>query len=481
MSSIQEKILQFLYSKKVILFLLSLLVATFPFGAYLFSVSIGFMSIYPYLLLLLILAVLGLYRKSFLSVKSEKFYVFFLLFLVLYAVSYLPFVESVYDAKVDIRNVFLMLVTAFVFIWTKDYLGFQVWKRQLLGLLKIIYVMIVSFSILELKTGIHIRGYFTDKIADLHMIGNIYTPVFLYDNPNNLTVYVFLIGLMILILDGFTSKNYLLTIVIISTDFFIARLCKSRFGELAAGVWLLWVFINLIRDKLKERRTLKRITKFYLLWTIVVFSLGIMTFALSPKYYSPIWTSSSDAIIERTKMEEDLPDSLIAMSKAIDLNSTLLLEEKDVVDSVRPLVDRNYASGKIRMSLYFNGLEYVKDSYGLGIGPGQFRYKHSVGDKKYYTKTNIGPHFWLIELLSQFGIIPFLLYVLGVLYFVFFVLKKVKTSFYLKSLLLFSFPIFFILSVLPSGFLIFDVNWVFSVVLIICVNSAASKNGKLEA
>lgn len=72
-------------------------------------------------------------------------------------------------------------------------------------------------------------------------------------------------------------------------------------------------------------------------------------------------------------------------------------------------------SGKIRVNLALNGLYFLRDSGGLGVGAGNFnRY---MEQEPYFSTSSTShpkpvlfPHNWWIELLSEYGILVFILY-----------------------------------------------------------------------
>src|SRR5688572_27462621 len=88
--------------------LLTLLILTFPFGSAYLSFSIGFMTIYPNLIVMTLLFFSGLLRKDKPTSLIEKYYLGFLFLFFAVSLFHLPFVDDKGYALVDIRSVVLM-------------------------------------------------------------------------------------------------------------------------------------------------------------------------------------------------------------------------------------------------------------------------------------------------------------------------------------------------------------------------------------
>ena len=73
-------------SNYIIEILFTSLIISVPFGSHIFAVSIGFMTIYPFLILVGILTILGFFHIRLISSKIEIFFLLFLLFWLLYAI-----------------------------------------------------------------------------------------------------------------------------------------------------------------------------------------------------------------------------------------------------------------------------------------------------------------------------------------------------------------------------------------------------------
>ncbi len=99
--------------------------------------------------------------------------------------------------------------------------------------------------------------------------------------------------------------------------------------------------------------------------------------------------------------------------------SIILLLLPPVQKVLKGLFTFDFVSGNnsesVRIALIKNGLSFVGDTYGFGIGAGQVQYwlehKASYGINGIYDMHN-----WWIEILSEYGIAIFLLYILSYVY-----------------------------------------------------------------
>lgn len=137
------------------------------------------------------------------------------------------------------------------------------------------------------------------------------------------------------------------------------------------------------------------------------------------------------------------------------------LKDHKSMDSIQ------YNSTQIRISLIKNGIDFLKRSHYIGVGPGQFRYLELIDDKPYFTSTVVGAHFWLIELISQYGVLIFVVYASFLFWILYIAIFKRKSIGSMSFKLILALILFWGVSIMPSGFLILDMNWIFVAALII--------------
>ena len=471
-----NKILKYIHKKEFI-GLFTLLLSSFVFGSNLLSLSLGFLTIYPHLILTFILSVIGIFHIKNIKTPLEKYFLSFLLIWLLYSLFQLIGIEGKSDAKIDIRSITLMLLNSWILIWVKNFLGFNTWKKTISNVFFIVFSLLLFFSLFEIATGIHFTGAFTQKIIDNDYRQLIYTPIFLFDNPNTLSTYIFLVIAVLLMTTKEIKTKYFLIATFILTMIFIANITLSRIGVALTKFMFFWLlilyiptFYNYIKSKGNKR------FKISLVYVVIVMTLIYTT---KDKYYGPIWIAQQNKTSDQTLKNIAKQFSINLLKHNNDSNAELAeLQaqfEKDnkyayTFDFMHYLnqdsVDSLYNSKKVRIALLLNGLEIIKENKFKGIGPGQYRYKGRNNDKKYYTKTIISPHFWLMEIISQYGIVIFSMYIFLFLWIVFLLMKNFKKDYFFSGLIFSGIIVFIGSSAVPSSFLILDINWMYMAILV---------------
>lgn len=452
--------------------LFTALLLSFPFGSFIFSFSVGFMTVYPYLIIVVFLTLMGFKKIYFPKARIEKVYLIFVSIFLLYAILLLVRVDSVSYAIVDLRNIMLMLLTTYAFLFTKHVLGFEQWKKVLLQCLTILLILISTFALCEIFLGWHIASSFTEKISLRGIDDDILNiPVFLWENPNNFLTYVLLIVTMIALMIYDSQNRHYLIFILSSLALLFVIQADSFIGN---SIWVLVNFLALVYYLLRNW-----FNKFnqYLAIGIGLNICLIYVFA-TQNLYTEIPRSS---LISATGIEHTFPqtgvgehlNNSIAQIKANSENiEEIALQEK--------MQFRNTTSE--RAALIRNGIEFLIESKFLGVGPGQYRYKHDQNEIKYFAFGNNGPHAYIIELFSQYGVViggSFLLFLCYLLWIVF-KLRKYQTYVFVSAFS--ALIIYGACSILPSAFLILDINWIFLVVLVIFIQQMLylSNQKKLE-
>ncbi len=458
-----NKIIGFANRQKVNEILFVLLIISFPFGSYLPSVSIGFMTVYPYLICLGALTFFSLVRKFFPQQKLEKYYLLFVVFFFLVAICFLPFVKGKSDAVIDIRSIALMLATSYVFLSTKSLLGFDRWKSILVFCFKVVFFLIVAFCLFELLSGIHFSGKYTEHVIARGLADQFaYTPVFLWDNPNNLMAYLILIGVAIILLDSANRQRETFSLLILFICFFFSYLVKARLGMFICILLILGYISLLVSMKYKQYILSNRSRLLVVLTSVLCLAY---VYVFTDKFFGI--PDENLLVLKTVPAFPELADEDRVTEVKIWYASENNQEQKDTS------TQRN--SNTEREALIKNGLDFIRDSKLMGIGPGQFRFLHDEGNVKHYAFGNNGPHFWLIELFSQFGILIFLPYVLLFCWMIWVAIRYLRNDPYTAVLLVGAIMALILSSILPSAFLILDINWIFTVVLIITANELSVK------
>lgn len=459
-----EKLKLISANRKVSEILFTLLILSFPFGSFFLSFSVGFMTVYPFLVLLVILSFLSFFMPKEKLNGIVKFYLVFGLLFFLYAIAFLPFVDGKSYAITDIRSIALMLMTTWVFSSLRAFLGFDKWREILLFSLKLIFILVAGFAIFEMVSGWHLAGEFTDKLSYRGIEDNmVFIPVFLWDNPNNFMVYVILISASIILLEPENNKKNYLVAGLLSLDLVFSIITEARIAILAVLIMIvIYAIKKALTISIKEN---KRLVLY------VFFVIGALGLALGS---NDIYKGIPKSRIH--KIQRGLPLYPIA-SGADHVQTHLSKPGKPLLvilddQGMDPQLTRN--SKDERMALIKNGIAFVKESYFLGVGPGQYRYRHDQNQMKHFTWGNNGAHLWCIELISQYGIFIFAMY-LAILLWVFVAVIKYfrKQSESAVGVLIGLVALVFV-SALPSAFLILDIGWIFTAILILVVAELGS-------
>ena len=460
-----EKIKSFANDEKWMEILFTLMILSFPFGSFFLSFSVGFMTIYPYLILVCLLTFLGFFRASKIEKGIEKYFLFFLLFFFVYALAFVPFIDGKNDAIIDLRSIALMLLTTYVFISTQKILGFEKWKSTVLFSFKSIFFMLIIFAVFEMISEFHFAGTFTNHLIDrgLHDIINS-SPVFLWDNPNTFNAYLFSIGFVIILLEPSGKvKNYLKWFIL-AVCFFFSFIIQSRIGIALSlfiiAMTIVYELIIYFKNR-PERRAV-----YYLIF--VMFALAFV-FVTNEKFYK----IPEDKVKVYTNYVLKNPPPVIESADPVVSNPVVLDTENNVAISA-PY--RN--SNSERKALFLNGVDFIFDSKFLGVGPGQYRYLHDIGKINHFAYGNNGAHFWFLELLSQYGIFVFSGYLFLFAWIKLIALKSRKLNSELTWNIFISLICFVGVSIMPSGFLVRDINWMFVAILVIVATNFSSKKSE---
>ena len=131
--------------------------------------------------------------------------------------------------------------------------------------------------------------------------------------------------------------------------------------------------------------------------------------------------------------------------------------------------EKKLPSNIIRKNLILNGYDFFKESKGLGVGAGNYMKYIQLGKGEYETDGVDSPHNWLIEIISQYGIIIVILFIFLIFYIfkvIYFSIKKIGFSqkHLLILMLLFC---YMVMSNSNSIFMPLPINWlIFSFILL---------------
>ena len=285
-------------------------------------------------------------------------------------------------------------------------------------------------GIIEAKTAIHL-----DAEWNGFPIRN--TPLTTFDNPNNYAVFlVFTLPLLLMFKNHITAATF--KVFFLLGLLWLILLTQSRLGIFSFFLLLGIGFFSLRQiDHVYFKKKIQHYSKFYL--PIIAFTLILIFFSnfqfvenIYAYYFHPSTTISSDGV---------------------------------------------------RVKLVLAGLEMFVNSYGMGVGGGNYPYY--INHHLITTNTHgyCNPHNWVIEVLSQYGLVIFILLAVFGFYLIQQYLKLMKqfknegvNKFTVCGILLGI--AYLIMSIDPSSFMRMPMNWIaLSIIVIItdCLHTNATE------
>ena len=415
-----------------------------PIGNKIMSFSIGFMTVYPNLILSILLFPIAI-RSVWKWGTLLKTFLFILVGVVLFSIFWGVFNESNESWMIDFRIVLLNFIFTTIFFGIFTLLGKEVFLRILQKGIVFFLGILLGSGIFEYYTGIHLSGSFTDALAKIGVATKIaYSPLYVYGNANTYLVYLSLISFLLLgILKLRSVKvNNWFFISLFLLIFMFSEAADSKISLIVILLSLAFFLFSILKKVIFQNKN------------IIIFSLiGIafisIVFINSPLYmghkYS-LQVAKSTTIVNEYGVEEELEEG--------DVNDDGLIYDENYGRFLKKL-----SSTTVRKNLIYNGFDIIKSHPILGIGPGQFRVLHKDGRVKHNTESVVNPHNYIIELIAQYGVFGWLYFsFLGVLFFIQIkICAKTKENYWILSLI----PVFLFYSLSPSSFLVLDINWIF--------------------
>lgn len=458
MLSLYHKILN---NKSLITFLLAGYVLTFPFGSDIFPISLGFFTLYPNLIFILLIFGIGILNLRIISNKIEIYSLIFFGVWVLYAFTGIFLVEGKDDAIIDFRSVLLFAFTIYNLVWLKSYFGIEEFIKNLNPLIFSVYLFLIVIGLVEFFSGYHFEGNYSQYILE-RPEQNIKASFFLFDNVNNFITYVIGLGIVLMTFN-IKENNLFITTTVLSSSLAYSYLLDAKIGIIACSIVGMILIIKLLSKKYYFNiRTPNRGLYYLILIILLIFSIlhkPIVNNCNKRISFNGINANSDTLVIEKKKfstnksIEDKIPDGLVLI--------------KDTANYYAHTLKYHYGSLNFRKAIFFNAWELFKEKPLLGIGSGQFRYSQKIGKQKYYSGTIQNPHFWLMEILVQYGIIILIGYTIIFILSLF--NKHLSGTLRVNALLILS--TFLFTSIMPSAFLILDINWLFTGVFITIINS----------
>lgn len=465
----KEKLLSsYFMSERFFTLIFSIWFLLFPFDAFVLPVSIGFMTVYPQLILTVLLFCHLLWRSSITRLIFYQKYALIAYFLLMvYGLGYIPFVDDFRAGLMDVRSMILQFFHVGIIIFTFNLLGRKLFENLIFRLAVLIFIFFSVVAWAEYFTGIHLAGNHTNKLLN-YPVGNItYAPVFIYDNPNTFLVYLFASAFMVFLVKPSFLKSLKWSFGILFTLLFFSLIADSRIGKyLSIGLILYSLLGYFILNK-------SVIKGFYFRSMAFLFSALILVIFTHQLFLGPLWKKNDAYLLKSivaVQIQNNKPVILNPDSLAKEFGKEALLNAyKDYTSN------GSKSSNEIRMNLILNGIYLIKNHPFNGSGPGQYSHFTDTHQLPFYTGTVNTPHEMLTELFSQYGI-PISVFVL--LSFFFAMRRSWQISVkqrwkFVQWLIIAAFTI--LMGSMPSAWFVLNIGWILTGLLIISVESTATE------
>ena len=432
----------------------------FPFDAFVLPISVGFMTIYPFLILTVLLfsASFFLPKQTNLPTNLKLALVFFTL-IALAGIVHYSFVQGKSEAKFEIRSLILQVLTVSMLFQTFRFAGSELFFKKVYQLSILLFVGLCLIGWFEFYSGIHIQGFHTEKLIQLP-VGNItFAPVFIYDNNNTFLCYLFSLALIILLSRVGKRHSFPQVTSIIFQLLFFSIVADSRFGKIISVVFFIFYIASFINiDFIKSNSKLIKLSAFFLFCVIGVFAFNSI-------FLGPLWKNGRDYKLNSIQVISEnngkpvfsSPDSLI---KVIGKEKVLKAYEKYEMHG-------KLSSIFIRKNLLLNGIFLTKEHPLFGVGPGQYSWYTIKNNVPYVTGTITSPHEGLTELVSQYGIpLTLLFFFVLVLTFLRF-FKGRKFDLFKTAKWILCLAVFWIVAAMPSAWLVLNCGWILIAIILL--------------
>ncbi|MEN9997029.1 MAG: O-Antigen ligase, partial [Bacteroidota bacterium] len=268
-------------------------------------------------------------------------------------------------------------------------------------------------------------------------------------------------------------SNSLLGILVLVVLFVFAQNADSKFARIAIGFLFILELVQLLA-KYRKNGTLQNNWPY-----IVTAGLYILLVASNSLFYGPKYANSKQYRLNAIEVI-DIKGSQFELTKVKDTltqqEQLALMDYLDSLNTRSPEVAVN-----LRKNLILNGIEMMKESPILGIGPGEYHNRLVQGKHKHFIHNHVSPHNFPIEIISQYGIVGWM-YLLIVLGLFLMIVKSLKEHLRNNPWIIALFVVLPIFWMMPSAYLYLDIHWMFLpiVVLFLDINSFNKANHVIE-
>lgn len=353
--------------------LIFLIPVTAAIGPYLFPLKLSIITLYGFRIIILLVAILSpifLIRiEWFKSIVSRLFITLGSLWISWGTLSIL-WAPDWHRAILDVLNVIFGYAVVFSLLNLRSYTsrGLLVLSKGWVGAFMVTMVV----AIWEIISGRHLPSSFTEQTPYYAQLGVVAST---FGNPNNYGAFLVLAFPFMLLLYSWETRFYfcILYFVFLILWPFLIMLSASRLALIGFGVEVLTFGIL-------YSLSFRRIPSLLVVYMFFLALAG--TYFLNPEFR--------------------LYEKILNIYSEIDTEGSIV----------------------VRANLALNALWMIYETSGRGVGAGGFEIIHEQGDVPYWTDGIVNPHNFWLEILSEYGIFVFLLFV--TCYFVMFYLSFKK-------------------------------------------------------
>jgi hypothetical protein len=422
------------------------------------GVSLGPLTIYPNLILTLILAPLGILSFKKWN-KLEVSIIGFLFIWLLFAIFQGQQSDFLKEEIFDIRSLMMQFLAAVVLIGTYHSLGKQQFlKFTIIGFRCFLFILFCA-GIIEFLTGIHFAGTKTQELLELPVGNNFYAPMFIYDNQNDYLTYLIFTFLMLNLFDEKLRNNNYLQLLLSVIIFVFANYADSSFAKILSFGMIVLQLGMLVFQQIQKKKILD------FLPYVIAFVLLAITVFTNTLFFGPKYENSANYRLNGIQLVNQENGKIAVISAKEKLSKSEQNQVIAYLDSVNTKSPEGATN--LRKNLILNGIDFIKSAPVFGIGPGGFALKIKRNEHKHFIHTHTSPHNFPIEIISEFGVFGWTYFVLILIVLVAIIKNhKIISGAHKIALLQLLIALPF-LWMMPSAYLYLSIHWLFLPLLLI--------------
>lgn len=441
-------------SKKIIGILFLAWLLTLPFGSKLFSLSLGFMTLYPNLLIGIALIFMTVRCIARWNLAMYVVGAFLLLWFV-YAGVYIAVNGKTEMGVFHVRILGMQLLVAVLLFNMYLALGWSRFLELLKQGLRIYLHLLLVVGMFEAFSGMHIAGTQTEKFTDLEVSNLFYAPMFLYDNQNEFICYLLFLLALVMVIDKRIRFSDYAVLFYGTAVLFFSYVADARLGVIASFLILIVKCIQLL---VKAKWLTDKWVPIAAVAVFLAISVVQLPVFLGPKIL-PYETFSNN----KTVLIEDSTHTYYVpkMLKELDTTKEVISEKAKADKAGAPLT-----SNEVRKNMLLNGVAFIKEQPITGLGPGNFFNRIENGQAPYPTHTVRSPHNFVVEIIAQYGIIGWGYLLILLVLFSAFLRRYIRSRSAGLLYALLVFPLLGVMWLMPSSYLYLDIHWMLLPILI---------------